>query len=82
MIQNRSARFWILGSVMFLGTGLYIGYIMVGLKRGLTIPEIAFSVGIFFAGLTTVDTEIAKVWSGRILGALKFWQRNGTPPTP
>lgn len=73
MIQNRSARFWILGSVLILGNGLYIGYKLVSLKQPMTMPEIVFSLAVLLAAISTFDLETAKV----LMRAIKFW-KNGS----
>lgn len=76
MIQNRTARFWIMGSFLWLGSAAYIGYKLVALKQSLTTPELFFMGGVLFTGLATFDVDTAKM----VLQAVMFWKKNGTLP--
>lgn len=78
MIQNRSARFWIMGTFLWGGSAAYIGYKLFGLKQSLTTPELFFFGGVLFAGLMTFDKDTAL----GVLDAIRFWKKNGGPPPP
>jgi hypothetical protein len=82
MIQNRQARFWILGLGLLGGNGLYAGYKLVKLHESLTTPEMVFHGLIFLVAITLFDMETGKYVFDKVVSLLAFWKKNGNPPPP
>ena len=77
---GRHSRFWIVGIVLIVGNGFYLGYGLVQLHQRPTIPELSFHGMGMMAGVGLLDWEVASGLLKRVTQLVTFWRR-GDPPS-